>query len=591
MKTKYSFIIVLITGLFALSYITSCKKLDIVTATTGDVNIYSYLVQSPDNFSEFAKIIEKAGYSDFLNAYGAYTLFAPTNAAVKGFLQESGKASIDALTENEVKDIVKLHLIEDTINTSSFTDGKLPQVTMLGQYLITSVVNKEGVSSYVINRQAYVIQPNLRLANGNIHVLDHVLKAATKTVAQTIEGNPEYSIFTQALKETGYYDSLNIVNNPDTTRRFLTAVAESNKALADSGITSFASLRAKYSQKKAIIIDPQDPYLYSPKDRRDSVNLYVAYHILTDARYIADIVSTASITTLAPLEVITPKLDGETVLLNDILFNGVHEPGIALDRSLSDVTSSNGVVHSAKAHFAIKMRVPVRVDFDVADQPELRKLTNIFRKATATTAIAGNNGGGYTISKGFLADVTWEANTSTTSTISYNCMPSTSTQYYSWYTDYLRIPMGNTSRNKWIEFRTPLLVKGRYKVWICYYRGRASTNNPAFPNRVTFDGEALQRTFDFSEQKPVGTPGELEALGYKQYTEVPLTNSGQDLNNVARLVGTVDVATTDRHKIRITFAHPSSTGQEINYLDMIQFIPINDNQQRPIFGRGGSIIP
>lgn len=594
MREKNCFIATLAACVFALGFMSGCKKVEIVQTTTSDVNIYGYLLQNPNQFSEFAKMVDKAGYSSFLNAYGAYTLFAPTNAGVAAFLKDMGKASVDAFSQAELQNIVKLHLIQDTLNTSSFTDGKLPQVTMLGQYLLTGVTNVGGVSSYTVNRQAIIVQPNVRLSNGNVHVIDNVLRAATKTVAQTVESLPEYSIFTEALKATKFYDSLNIVNNPDTTRRFLTVVAESNKALADSGITSFNALRQKYSQKK-VPVNTTDPYLYAANDPRDSVYLYVAYHIVTEARYLADIVSTASVPTLAPLEVITPKLEGETVLLNDIVFNGIHENGIPLDRSKSDVTASNGVVHSATAHFAVKLRVPVRVDFDVADQPELRKLTAVFRKSTTTTAIAGTSGGGYTISKGFFADVTWNANTSTTSTVSYNCMPVTNTTYYSWWADYLRIPMGNTSRNLWVEFRTPLLVKGRYKVWICYYRGRASTNNPAFPNRVTFDGEALQRTFDFSEQKPVGTQGELEALGYKQYTELALAfptgqNTGQDLNNVARLVGTVDVKTTDRHAVRITFL-ANSTGQEVNYLDMIQFIPINDNQQRPLFARDGRIIP
>jgi uncharacterized surface protein with fasciclin (FAS1) repeats len=578
MKSKNSFLLVFLAGVFTLSYLFSCKKLDIVTATTTDVNIYDYLVKNGDKYSEFAKMVQKAGYSDFLNAYGSYTVFAPTNDGVKAFLQETGKASVDAFTLDEIQSIVKLHLIQDTINTSSFTDGKLPLVTMLGQYLLTGVSNVSGISSYTVNRQAFIVQPNISLANGIVHGIDHVLKAATKTVAQTIEANPDYSIFTQALKETGYYDSLNIVNNADTTRRFLTVFAETNKALADSGITTYAALKSKYSN------------LNNPMNASDSLHLYVAYHISTDARYLADIVSSTSIPTLAPLEVITPLLSGQTVLLNDIVFNGNHEPGIELDRANSDITASNGVVHQAKAHFAAKIRVPVRVDFEPSDQPELRKQTNIFRKSTTTTAISGSSGGGYTIGRGSFADANWFSITSTTSTVSYNCMPPTSTTYYAWHGDYLRIPMGNTSRNKYIEFTTPLLVKGKYKVWVCYYRGKASNNNPAFPNQVDFDGQPMQRTFDFSEQKPVGTPSELEALNYKQYTEAPTDNTTPDRNNVGRMVGIVDVKTTDRHTVRITFLI-SSTGQEVNYLDMIQFIPINDNQLRPIFGRDGSIIP
>lgn len=577
MRIKYSFIIAVLACLFTLSNLSSCKKLVIVTATTDDVNIYDYLVKDPGRFSDFAKLIDKAGYSSFLNAYGSYTVFAPTNEGVKKFLTDMNKTSVDAFTLTEAQDIVKLHMIQDTINTNSFTDGKLPKVTMLGQYLLTGVTTVNGVSSYTVNRQALIVQPNVHLANGNIHVLDNVLRAATKTVAQTVEANPDFSVFTEALKETGYFDSLNIVNNPDTTRRYLTVIAETNQALADSGITSYAALKARYSQTG------------NPKNVNDSLHMYVAYHIFTEARYLADIVSTVSVPTLQPLEVVTPSLDGETVLLNDIIFNGIHEPGIPLVRAKSDVTASNGVVHNASAHFAVKVRVPIRIDFDVAEQPELIKLTNVYRQVTTANAITAQ-GGGTSFAKGTFASITTGSNQSTsTAYVAYNCIPATSTQYWGWRGDYLRIGMGNTSRNIYAEFRTPLLVKGRYKVWICYYRRRASTNNPAFPNRVDFDGQPMQRTFDFSEQKPSGTPGELEALGYKQYTEAPTDNTAADRDNVAKLVGTVDVVTTDRHTVRITFL-ANSSGQELNHLDIIQFIPVNDNQLRPIFARDGRII-
>jgi uncharacterized surface protein with fasciclin (FAS1) repeats len=577
MKSKVSLLVMMLAGVLAVTCMVSCKKMKIVETTTTDVNIYDYLAQNPEQFSEIVNALNRTGYNEFLNAYGTYTFFAPNNEAVKAYLQETGKASIDAFTDAELKDLIRFHLIQDTINTSSFKDGKLPRVTMLGQYLVTGVTNTNGVSSFTVNRQATITQPNIRLGNGNVHVINKVLKAATRTVAQTIEANADFSIFTQALKETGYYDSLNIVNNPDTTRRFLTVLAESNKALQDSGITSYAALKAKYSQTG------------DPKRADDSLHIYVAYHIFTEAWYLADIVTSSSIPTLAPLEVITPKLEGETVLLNDIVFNGIHEQGIVLDRNTSDLTSSNGVVHTATAHFSVKTRVPIRVDFDVADQPEIRKQTAVFRRATAATAIT-STGGGVSFARGTFADITWGSNTSTTSTISYVVAPTTSTTHFGWWGDYLRIPFGNTSRNLWIEFRTPLIVKGRYRVWVNYYRGRASTNNPAFPMGVKFNGEPLQRPFRFDEQKPVGTVGELETLGWKQYTEAPLTNSGADLNNASRFVGTVDVPTTNRHIIRIEFL-ASSTGQELNYLDMIQFIPVNDNQLRPIFAKDGRIIP
>ena len=96
MRTKHSLIVAIIACVITLGYLSSCKKLEIVTATTSDVNIYSYLVNDPGRFSEFAKLVNKAGYSSFLNAYGSYTAFAPTNDGVKKFLADVGKPSVDA---------------------------------------------------------------------------------------------------------------------------------------------------------------------------------------------------------------------------------------------------------------------------------------------------------------------------------------------------------------------------------------------------------------------------------------------------------------------------------------------------------------
>ena len=127
----------------------------------------------------------------------------------------------------------------------------------------------------------------------------------------------------------------------------------------------------------------------------------MAYHMLTDARYLADIVTSPSHNTLAPLNVVSAKLEGETVLINDLVFNNIHEQGIALDRATSDVTATNGVLHKAISHFAIKNRVPIRIDWDVADVPELRKLTAVFRKA-----MVPGTPGGFALTVGSIADIT-----------------------------------------------------------------------------------------------------------------------------------------------------------------------------------------
>src|SRR5690242_9272351 len=78
---------------------SSCHKINIDTQTTSDLNIYPYLKSKPDQFSEWAKIVDKSGYAGYLTAYGAYTLFAPTNDAVQLYLKDVNKASVNDFTE------------------------------------------------------------------------------------------------------------------------------------------------------------------------------------------------------------------------------------------------------------------------------------------------------------------------------------------------------------------------------------------------------------------------------------------------------------------------------------------------------------
>lgn len=531
---------------------TACKKIQYTTTTTTDVNIVGYLRNDPARFSEFVKILERTNIAPFLNAYGSYTCFAPTNDAIALYVQKKGKKSADDLDTATLKAMCRLHLIQDTISTLAFTDGKLSTPTMYGQYLITSV-NEGGIR--IVNRQAAITQSNILTGNGYIHVLDHVLEAATLTVAQTVEQNSKYSIFTQALKATGLYDSLNIVNNPDTTRRWLTLLAESDSVLNVKGYASYADLKAKYNNTG------------DPKNTKDSLYLYMAYHIVPAIDYLADIISTPSLTTLAPLEVVTTSLNGTTILLNDAIFNGVAEPGIPMDRPNSDVSCTNGVLHSLLGDIFLKVRSPVRVDMDLADQPELRAMTSIFRKT----------GKSVTLTLGQLSNVTWQQGT-----ISYSVEPSTSTNYYYWndlFTVTLRI--ANSSTNAWIEFTTPLLVKGKYKVWICYRRSTGGGYTQA-----SVDGNPLSRIIDFTQYLPstTATDAVLEAQGYKRYAVTPSSNSTQ----AAQLAGAVDIPTTDKHKIRLTCIK-DMTGTVT--MDMIQFIPINDVQTRPLFQKDGTIVP
>lgn len=559
MKKYLSIIGSALVGLLIIFYTGSCKKIKYVESTTSDLNIYGYIKANPTKYSFITAIVDKSGYAGFLNAYGSYTMFVPTDSAVALYLTEVNK-TLASLTEKEAQDIVKFHLLQDTLPTNTFKDGKLPTITMYGQYLVTGVVNDLGISTILVNRQGTITQGNIKTGNGLIHQINRVLKPASKSIAELISADTRFSIFKQALQATGYYDTLNIINSTDPAlRRWFTVLAETNQALADSGITSFAALKARYNNTG------------NPLNPLDSLNIYIKYHIIPDTKYLADIVSASSHTTLAPLEVLASKLDDVKVLINDLDFNGVHEKGVELERTTSDLSATTGVLHTALAHFAPKVRFPTAVYWDVADFPEVRKLPAVFRR------------GNFSFAYGAIKDITWDR---TTNTMDYTYTTSSSINVY--WGDYLSVPMGNTTRHNWIEFTTPIIIKGRYKVWVCYRaaKGSGTVGLPGgsnMPVQPSFDGVDLSRQFNFCEQRPNLSDGELEALGWKKYSP----SSTQFMTG--KFLGIIDVPTTDRHKFRLRSLPAAGTGNPSDFLDMVHFIPINQNQYLPRFNTDGSL--
>jgi hypothetical protein len=144
------------------------------------------------------------------------------------------------------------------------------------------------------------------------------------------------------------------------------------------------------------------------------------------------------------------------------------------------------------------------------------------------------------------------------------------------------LPLGLPSRPVWWEMKTPPISKGKYKVWICYaWQKQSSSSNQLC--QVEVNGQLMQRTMNFTEARPVGTDAELEAIGWKRYIE----NTGTGARQAGRLVGVIEFTTTQQQILRIT---PLAGTQNNNNLDMIHFIPIEEDQILPRFQPDGTKI-
>lgn len=527
----------------------SCKKAPIVYTTTDQTNITGYIDAHLDSFSMFREMLTQTGYDGFLSAYGDYTLFLPTNAAVKQYLDTKHINSVAQLNIDSLKGLLKFHLIADTVYTISFNDGKLPYLTMYGQYLVTGASNTGGVTLYRVNRQANVIESNLRQGNGVIHVIDHMLEPATKSLAELVEGDPKYSIFAKALKTTGLYQALDIaaVDNEDTSKGFVTLFAQSDSVFKANDINSYEDLASRFSNTG----DPTDP--------QDSLHLFMLYHIVDNANYLADIISATSYTTWAPLQAVTVKDKNDSLLLNDDEFNGVHEPGMLISRQGSDISATNGVLHNVTGLLAIKQRSPFPVYWDVCQYPEIMNLPAYYGKQS------------YSYPWDQLpAFINPADGSSGRPQIQYIAPASGSSPCVNY--DYLDLQMGN-NRMAWVELKTPMLVAGTYKVWVCW-----RTAGKSQILQVSIDGTVMQRTFNKSTYLPSGTDAVLEAQGWKHYT----TSTRNTVPGY--LVGTIEIASTGQHTIRFTAL---SGGDNGFWLDMIHFIPSEMDQIWPRFDQDG----
>jgi len=563
-----------------ISCLSSCKQDHLTLTTTATVNMYDYMQQN-SQFSLFKQIVDKAGFASFLNTYGAYTLFLPNNDGVNKYLKAQGKASVDAIDVATAKGLVAIALVNDTLNSALFSDGKMRSPTTAGQYLITGATSLNGTTFITINKQANLLQANIIVGNGYIHVIDNVLIPAALTMAQTIEQNTKYTIFTAILKDTHFYDTLNVAvaNNPVISRKYMTLIAESDSVFNAAGFASYAAVKARYSTKG------------DPTNHADSLWLFMGYHIWPELSYLSDISVILSHATLAPLEITTSQLVGQNVLINNDTFNGILEPGQQLYRPNSDISATNGVVHNALGNYTIKIRFPASVYFDVAAQPEIIRTPGLYRGSSKLANFG----------LGSLSLVAMTGQGSAGNGVAYNTDPfpivATSTDYYfnnDWLNANVRFRTGSNGLHT-IEFTTPVIVRGTYKLWIDYKR-----NASGLPTLSYYDNVALPNTWNNADPLN-GSETDAQALarGYKSYSDSPVTTTLANAYNghVGRLLGVVTVTTTDHHKVRFETTACSGCNPGVVW-DVIEFRPyypsnpaLDADQVHPRLGRAGNLVP
>lgn len=415
MKAKITLFgfIVLFSGL-SISF-SSCNSDEV-----GD-NLYTFTdkmlgqyLASDTTLTEFTELVKRSGMAGLLNSYGEYTCFAPDNNAMRAYYALKSKKSLNDFTNDTLRMIAYDHIINGAIvNYVTFNDGRLFNLTMSERYIAISFASN-GMT--FVNKNSKITTKDILVHNGVIHKIDRVLDPIRTGVAEVISQDSTFSLFYEALVATGLVDSLlkTVDHNyemtsayaaelenalitsikseryaPYTRKYGYTVLMEGNDTYKKNGINNLNDLKS-YAALVYNEMYPDDAAVNNLTDRRNSLNRFVAYHLINkelsytkfiydyDTKHMSQIVDLYEyIEPMCPNTLIEVKLQRSNGEFN--IFNELTETGeaIRIVKGNYDNDATNGVYHEIDGMLTYSKKVDneissKRLRFDFASLfPEL----------------------------------------------------------------------------------------------------------------------------------------------------------------------------------------------------------------------------
>lgn len=491
-----------------------------------NVQLAQYMDRYPETYSEFLKVLDKAQMRHTLNAYGTYTLFAPSNEAMEAYYVSKGGSSIDILDEEFCKKLVRYHLLSAVVSSAQFIGGRLPALNYTEDYLIVEF-GIGGLNSIYINKESLVSQKDIVVSNGIIHTIEKVMDPIDDGTASIIEANPQFSIFSEALLQTGLNERLDVISYVDDNGFVIkpeyTLFIESDETFRENGINSYEELEAKYSITGSVT--DEDNELYQ----------FVAYHCLPGRFYLNDfeLDQVMSFNTLSK-ELVSVEASDEFYINKHQQFDTIHTTvivdGIPVDTTIIEVTEAyqsfkrlssnnitkNGVYHELDQLMNVFIPAPVYFKFDFSSYPELAEVRDLDSKTEPLPPSNEIEGMNY---KGTMVVANKFSKRSKLN-------------------DQNAIQI--SGEGWWVEFKLPKILKGKYDVLLNTKRTKTSCDVQAF-----FDGRKLGEPIDLF----------TKGMYYQQH----------------QYVGSVNLTETEEHTIKFV-----QTTSGVAIFDYLEFVPIEE---------------
>ncbi len=459
---------------------------------------------------DFSLWIELLRYADYYNGLkdvsASITLFAPTNEAMREFLEWQGVASVQDLDLTYARYVVQNHILNGSkINSEIFinfaVDAEPLQVqSLFNAYLkptfgriITEVDDAERTNEIIdsetlfINNQA-AVQPRdsggvrfVEASNAIIYYMDDVIRPLAETMVDKLEAEGQYAVFAAACRESGYdkvvervRDTIRIQGGGYTIQEYrFTCFAPSDEAMKAAGINSLEDLKARCREDQPSV--NADSALY----------YYVQYHFL-DQAYTKE--QFCQFNSVDETLIYDTNFDGQVVICrNDTNTYSIPCINDKAKFIRSNIEARNGYIHKMDYYLPVFEPSPVTIKWDFCNSADIIAIVNAYGADHAlgnlfSSALTNKEqkvdlsefyrDGNY----GPVSSFTYQANTAKASYSNYRAVGFTKCKYLkandkttNTYNAYMHNLLNlNLGYAGWIQFTTPTIIKGKYKVTLHY---------------------------------------------------------------------------------------------------------------------------
>ena len=532
----------------------------------------TYLSTRSEDFSEWISIMK---YADLYNAVNQatqyFTLFVPTNQAVKEFYSRKGVSSIEELGTEYARNLVSFHIVQDTINQETFIEkeGALAKRTVSDDVLMVSFGSAEvgggGMQSVYLNSEARVLEFANLVSNGYVYVLESTLNPFTESVYERISENGRpFTILKAALEATGLGNELNVIYDEVTDESGVITQQKRNYTLLAVSDAVFQEVGVGSLQDLVRLLGANNDYT----NPANALYQYVAYHVLSGSY---DLSSLKSFDTEDASSKIWNTLNAGSVVRiseEDRMFylNYRDDNRAVFLEDYCNLQAKNGYIHQISTYLPVAEVEPETVLFDVCNYSiigdwiaagngeEGIKFQESYGTAEKKCNIAGLPCYQYSLN-----------NPSGTFSSYFNITYFTTRTNNDWKTannmDFLMLNLGNTG---WISMETPSIIKGKYKVTLRF--GYATSMDFIRTQDSKGGSNGGRMTFSFDGENSVT---------HAPYTTIPSNALGC---YAYVLYDELEFTETSTHTFRLIMNDPAASKHSSYriYLDYLLFEPIFD---------------